>query len=93
MMFDFVVLGLMGTNVALTLALIYVYSRNHKLVKSKMTLGMLFFALAFLIENALGFYFYESLLVQGFSAVTTFNLVVKSFETVGLLILLYVTWE
>jgi len=92
-MFDMIVLGLMGTNVALTLALIWVYFRNHKLVKSKMTLGMLFFALAFLIENALSFYFYESLLLQEFSSVTTFNLVVKSFETMGLLILLYVTWE
>jgi hypothetical protein len=92
-LFDEIVLGFMGVNVALTLALIYVYFRNHKLVKSKMTLGMLFFAVAFLIENALSLYFYESLLMQGFTSVTTFNLVVKFFETAGLLILLYVTWE
>ena len=92
-MFDQIVLGIIGINVVLTLLLIYIYFRNHKLVKSKMTLGMLFFAVAFLIENALSLYFYNSLLMQGITYITTFNLVVKFFEMIGLLILLYVTWE
>jgi len=92
-MFDHIVLGLMAINVVLTLILIWIYSRNHRLVKSKMTLGMIFFAMAFLVENAVSFYFYDSLLLQGFDSVTTFNLVAKFFEMVGLLVLLYVTWE
>jgi hypothetical protein len=93
MMFDTIVLGLIGINIVLTLLLIYIYFKNHKIVNSKMTLGMLFFAVAFLIENALSFYFYNSLLMQGFNSVTTFNLVVKFFEMIGLLVLLYVTWK
>ncbi|UCD03027.1 MAG: hypothetical protein JSV63_00090 [Candidatus Aenigmatarchaeota archaeon] len=92
-MFDQMVLGIIGINVILTVLLIYVYFRNHQLVKSKMTLGMLFFALAFLIENALSLFFYNSLLMQGITYITTFNLVVKFFEMIGLLVLLYVTWE
>jgi hypothetical protein len=93
MMFDEIVLGVMGLNVLLTAALIIIYYRNHKLIKSKMTLGMLFFAAAFLVENALSFYFYNSLLAQGLDMMTTFNLVVKFFEMIGILILLFVTWE
>ncbi len=92
-MFDQIVLGVMGVNVALTLVLMWIYFKNHKIVKSKMTMGMMFFALAFLIENVVSFYFYNSLLMQGFNSVTTFNLVVKFLEMVGLLVLLYVTWE
>ena len=92
-MFDQIVLGINGINVLLTLVLIYIYFRNHKLVKSKMTLGMLFFAVMFLIENALSLYFYNSLLMQGITSITTFHLVVKFFEMIGLLVLLYVTWE
>ncbi len=93
MMFDEIVLGISGLNVLLTLVLIYIYSRNHKLVKSKMTLGMLFFAVMFLLENALSLYFYNSLLLQGITSITTFHLVVKFLEMMGLLVLLYVTWE
>ncbi len=92
-MFDQMVLGINGVNVLLTIFLIYVYFRNHRIVKSKMTLGMLFFAVAFLIENALSLYFYNSLLMQGITSITTFNLVAKSFEMIGLLVLLYVTWK
>lgn len=92
-MFDQMVLGINGVNVLLTILLIYVYFRNHRIVKSKITLGMLFFAVAFLIENALSLYFYNSLLMQGITSITTFNLVVKSFEMVGLVVLLYVTWK
>ncbi len=92
-MFDQIVLGLSGINVLLTLVLIYIYFRNHKLVKSKMTMGMLFFAVMFLIENALSLYFYNALLLEGITSITTFHLVVKFFEMIGLLGLLYVTWE
>ena len=92
-MFDEAVLAFSGINVLLTVVLIYIYFRNHKLIKSKMTLGMLFFAVMFLIENALSLYFYNSLLMQGITSITTFHLVVKFFEMIGLLVLLYVTWE
>ncbi|MBN1896999.1 MAG: hypothetical protein JW789_04740 [Candidatus Aenigmarchaeota archaeon] len=92
-MFDEIVLGISGLNVVLTLVLIYIYSRNHKLVKSKMTMGMLFFAVMFLLENAMSLYFYNSLLLQGITSITTFHLVVKFLEMMGLLVLLYVTWE
>ena len=92
-MFDTFVLGLMGLNVVLTLVLMFIYYKNHRVIKSKMTLGMLFFATAFLVENLLSFYFYNTLLLQGITFLTTFNLVIKSFEMVGLLILLYVTWK
>ncbi len=92
-MFDQMVLGINGLNVLLTVVLIYIYFKNHKLVKSKMTMGMLFFAVMFLIENALSLYFYNSLLMQGITSITTFHLVVKFFEMIGLLVLLYVTWE
>lgn len=92
-MFDQAVLAFSGINVLLTIVLIYIYFRNHKLVKSKMTLGMLFFAVMFLIENSLSLYFYNSLLMQGITSITTFHLVVKFFEMIGLLVLLYVTWK
>ena len=92
-MFDNVVLGLIGVNILLTAILIAIYGRNLKLVKSKMTFGMIFFAAAFLVENVLSLYFYNTMLLQGINFVTTFNLVVKFFEMIGLLGLLYVTWE
>ncbi len=92
-MFDQIVLGLNGINILLTLVLIAIYSMNFRAIRSRMTFGMLLFAVMFLIENALGLYFYNSLLMQGITSITTFHLVVKFLEMLGLLALLYVTWK
>jgi hypothetical protein len=92
-MFDQIVLGLIGINVVLTAVLLAIFARNYRVLKTKMLLGMLFFASAFLLENVLSLYFYNSLLLQGINFITTFNLVVKFFEMVGLLFILYVSWK
>jgi hypothetical protein len=87
------VLGVIGINILLTVVLITIFARNLKLIKSKITLGMIFFATAFLLENVMSLYFYNDLLMHGINFITTFNLVVKLFEMAGLMVLLYVTWK
>lgn len=90
---DTLVLGLIAVNIILTLVLMALYYKSHRVVKSKMTLGMLVFAAAFLVENILSFFFYSAMLAQGITFLTTFNLAVKFFEMIALLILLYITWK
>jgi hypothetical protein len=90
---DDVVLVLIFLNIILTVILLFVYYRNHRLIRSKMTLGMIFFIGAFLLENLLDFYFYNSLLLQSIYGITSFHLIVNFLEMVGLLVLLYITWK
>lgn len=90
---DAAVLALSCVNVILTVVLVAVYYRNHRLIKSKITLGMLFFALTFLLHNATFLYFYKSIMTAGILETTFFHLVVNFIEMVGILVLLYVTWE
>lgn len=47
-----------GVNVALLLALSYVWARNYRQFRSKHTLGLLVFALLLAAENALALYYY-----------------------------------
>jgi hypothetical protein len=90
---DTVTLGIIGVNIILTMILFVIYSRNYRAIGSKMVLGLLFFAAAFLVENILNFIFYNSLLNQGIYGVTTFITAVSVLELIGLLVLLYVTWK
>ena len=90
---DVVTLSIIGLNVILTLILIIIYYRNHRLVHSKLTLGLLFFAFAFLVENIVDFYFYNSLVVQSILGFTMIHFLVNLLEMIGLIILLYVTWK
>ncbi len=90
---DVVTLSIIGLNIILTLILMIIYYRNHKLVRSKLTLGLLFFAFAFLVENIVDFYFYNSLVVQSILGFTMIHFLVNLLEMIGLIILLYVTWK
>lgn len=90
---DMVTLSIIGLNVILTLILLSIYYKNHRFVRSKMTLGLLFFALAFLVENIVDFYFYNSMVIQSILGFTTIHLLVNALEMVGIVILLYVTWK
>ena len=90
---DMGVLGIAFVNIVLTVILVYFFYRNHMLIRSKMTAGMLFFAGAFLLENLMNFYFYESLLASGIFGITAFHFAVNFIEMIGILVLLYVTWR
>ena len=90
---DMGVLGIAFVNIILTVILVYVFYKNHVLIKSKITAGMLFFAGAFLLENIMNFFFYESIISSGVLGITTFQLGVNIIEMAGLIVLLYVTWR
>jgi len=90
---DILTLSIIGLNIILTLILLTVYYKNHRLVRSKMTMGLIFFALAFLAENVVDFLFYNSLVAQSILGFTTIHFLVNLLEMIGILILLYVTWK
>ncbi|MFH1977815.1 MAG: hypothetical protein ABIJ92_00625 [Candidatus Aenigmatarchaeota archaeon] len=90
---DTLTLGLIFVNIVLAIALFVIYARSFKAINSKTTLGLLFFSLAFVIENIFNFYFYNSLIVQELLSLTTFNFAVNLLEMIGLIILLWVTWK
>jgi multisubunit Na+/H+ antiporter MnhC subunit len=90
---DNLILLIIGLNIILTAVLLYIYLRNLKSIKSRFTVGLVFFSGAFLIENLLDLYFYNSLISQSIFGFTTFHLTVNLLEFIGLLVLLYVTWK
>lgn len=88
---DLAILVIMGINIVLTVILATVYTRNYKAISSKLTLGMLFFAIAFLLENLVNLVFYWGLLSTGQYGITTYQSTVNFIEMIGLVLLLYIT--
>lgn len=90
---DIATLGIMVINIVLAAALLFIYFKSYRVVKSKMTLGLMFFAFAFLLQTLVHLYFYETLISQAIIGFTTIHFAVNVLEMIGLLILLYVTWK
>ena len=88
---DTITLGFIGVNIILTIILVIIYTKNYKVIKSKMTLGLLFFAVAFLLENIIDLFFYNLMISQLAFDFTTVHFTVNLIEMIGLLVLSYIS--
>lgn len=80
-------------NIILLLLLLYVYAQNYRQMKSPFLLGLMLFAVIFLVENILGVYFHF-MMVDYYSAEAMGNVrILMAIQTVALAILTWVTWR
>lgn len=80
-------------NCLLILSLIYVYIKNAIKIKSFFTLGLLIFALLFLIQNIVSIYFYITMIPYYVDEVETFGFIYSIIQTVAFIILNIITWK
>src|SRR3989344_2310967 len=62
--------GLAAVNIAILLAVLYVYVQNYIAMKARFTLGLILFAVLLLLENSLSLYFNYTMMKM-FSPVET----------------------
>ena len=73
--------------------LIHVYIQNLKKIKSKFTIGLLVFALLFLIQNLISLYYYLTMMDYYSPEVEVHVFILTLLQTIGFLILLKITLE
>ncbi|MBI2146819.1 hypothetical protein HYU22_05795 [Candidatus Woesearchaeota archaeon] len=75
------------------LGLVYVYYKNLKKIKSKFTIGLLVFAILFLVQNVISLYFYVTRMEYYVPEVELHMFFLSLLQTLGFLVLLKITWE
>ena len=79
---------------ALLVALLYIYGRNATQIKSKFTVGLVLFAVLFLVQNVAGMWIYLSMNNAGMKAdVAVPMLLLNVTETGALGALVAITWD
>ena len=73
--------------------LLYVYIKNLKNIKSKFTIGLLVFALLFLLQNLVSLYYYLTMMEYYSPEVEVHVFILTLLQTIAFLILLKITWE
>jgi hypothetical protein len=79
-------------NVGLLTALIAIWVRTYRQIRAPLTLGSIVFATFLLAENLVAAYFYFNAPAMPALAVEVM-MVLQVLETVGIAVLLYVTWQ
>jgi hypothetical protein len=98
MMIPIVMLAIEGVNILLLLGLLYVYIGTYRKVKSKFTLGLIFFTSAFLLKSimlmgTIGIIYRFLDTTVDFRGAPLILLLVNIIECAGLVILLKISWE
>ena len=71
----------------------YIYVKNLKNIKSKFTIGLLIFAMLFLLQNLVSLYFYFTMIEYFVPQVEVHVFILTLLQTIAFLILLKITWE
>ena len=80
-------------SVVMLLFLIYVYYKNLKKIKSGFTIGLLIFAVLFLVQNLVSIYYFLTMMDYYVPAVEKHVFIFTLLQTIGFAILLKITWE
>ena len=84
---------LTGVNILLILSLCYVYLKNLKKAISSFTIGLLIFALLFLIQNIVSFYFFLTMMPYFVNAVELYVFIFSVLQTLAFIILNWITYK
>lgn len=84
---------LTGISTIFLILLAYIYIKNLKNIKSKFTIGLLVFAILFLLQNLVSLYFYSTMVEYYTKQVALHVFIFSLLETIAFLILLKITWE
>jgi len=76
-------------NVILLIALIGIYANSFRKIRAQFTVGLLFFAAMFLVQNLITLYSYLSMFMYFASGVIGFVLAITVVQTAGLAALLW----
>lgn len=86
-------IGLVIINIVILLHLSFIYIKNLKSIHSRFTIGLLIFALIFLVENLVAAYFYFTMMPYYANGTELPTFILKLLETIAFLIFLWITRE
>ena len=84
---------LTGINLLLALVLFGLYLRMHLKARSSFTIGLLLFAGLFIVQNAVAFYFYITMMPYFVPEVASYALSLTFLQAMALAILNWITWK
>lgn len=77
----------------LLLGLVYVYYKNLRKIRSNFTIGLLIFAVLFLIQNIVSLYYFITMMKYYAPEVEVHVFILTLLQAIGFGILLKITWE
>ena len=80
-------------SIILLLALLWIYWQNYRKLKSGFTLGLITFALIFLIQNLMSFYYFATMMPYFVDAVEIHVFLLSMLQSIAFAVMLWNAWK
>jgi len=80
-------------SIILLLALLWIYWQNYRKLKSGFTLGLITFALIFLIQNLMSFYYFATMMPYFVDAVEMHVFLLSMLQSIAFAVMLWNAWK
>jgi hypothetical protein len=80
-------------SVVTLVALMTIYFRNLRHMKSNLLIGLLLFAAIFLVQNIISLYYYFTMMDYYVRDVRNHQFILTVLQTIAFLVMLKITWE
>jgi len=84
---------LTAASVILLFALLFVYFRNLKRVKSKLLIGLIIFSFVFLLQNVFSLYYSLTMMQYYVPEIQVHVFVFSLLQAIAFAVMLWITWE
>ena len=84
---------LTSVSILLLLALLWIYWQNYRKLKSGFTLGLITFALIFLIQNLMSFYYFATMMPYFVDAVEMHVFLLSMLQSIAFAVMLWNAWK
>jgi len=85
--------GLHVVNVLLILGLLFIYVQNYRKLKSKYTIGLMVFAVFFLVQSLMGIFFDVSMVMYSSTTAEKAATALEAIKAVAFGVLLWISWD
>ena len=85
--------GLHLVNVLLVLGLLFIYVQNYRKMRSKYTIGLIVFAVFFLIQGLMAIFFDASMVMYSSSDAAKAATALEAIKAVAFAVLLWISWD
>ena len=92
-MTELIVMTIHSVNIILLIVLLYIYVQNYRQFKTKLNVGLILFALLFLIQSLMNVYYDTAMIMYSSMPAETAATILEGIKAVAFAVLVWISWE
>ena len=92
-MTELIGMAIHSINIILLIVLLYIYVQNYRQLKTELNMGLILFALLFLIQSSINMYYDTAMIMYSSTPAEIAATILEGIKAAAFAILVWISWE